>query len=33
VVRQGGMLKQHVGYDEVIDMRFVKEVQKEVADK
>jgi NitT/TauT family transport system substrate-binding protein len=33
VVRQAGILKQHVGYDEVIDMRFVKEVQKELAAK
>jgi NitT/TauT family transport system substrate-binding protein len=30
VVRQPGILKKHVGYDEVIDMRFVKEVQKEL---
>ena len=30
VVRQGGVLKQSVSYDEVIDMRFVKEVQKEL---
>jgi NitT/TauT family transport system substrate-binding protein len=30
VVREPGILKKHVGYDEVIDMRFVKEVQKEL---
>ncbi len=30
VVRQAGILKQPVGYDEVIDMQFVKDVQKEL---
>lgn len=30
VVRQAGILKQDVGYDEVIDMQFVKDVQKEL---
>ena len=30
VVRQAGILKKHVGYDEVIDMRFVNEVRKEL---
>jgi NitT/TauT family transport system substrate-binding protein len=30
VVREPGILKKHVGYDEVIDMRFVKEVHKEL---
>ena len=33
VVRQAGVLKQDVGYDEVIDMRFVNEVKKELLDK
>jgi len=30
VVRQGGVLKEDVSYDDVVDMRFVKEVQKEL---
>jgi NitT/TauT family transport system substrate-binding protein len=30
VVRQGGVLKQHVSYDDVIDMQFVRDVQKEL---
>jgi NitT/TauT family transport system substrate-binding protein len=30
VIRQAGILKQHVGYDDVIDMQFVKDVQKEL---
>jgi NitT/TauT family transport system substrate-binding protein len=30
VVRQAGILKQPVGYDDVIDMQFVKELQKEL---
>ncbi len=30
VVRQAGILKQPVGYDDVIDMQFVKDVQKEL---
>jgi NitT/TauT family transport system substrate-binding protein len=30
VVRQAGILKQDVGYDEVIDMQFVKDLQKEL---
>ncbi|HEY4404498.1 MAG TPA: ABC transporter substrate-binding protein [Xanthobacteraceae bacterium] len=33
VVRQAGILKQAVGYDEVIDMQFVKDVQKELNSK
>ncbi|MBV9531645.1 MAG: hypothetical protein JO283_11415, partial [Bradyrhizobium sp.] len=30
VIRQAGVLKQHVPYDDVVDMRFVLEVQKEL---
>ena len=30
VVRQANILKKPVGYDAVIDMRFVKELQKEL---
>jgi NitT/TauT family transport system substrate-binding protein len=30
VVREGGVLKQDVPYDEVVDMRFVNEVRKEL---
>ena len=30
IVLEAGILKQHVGYDEVIDMRFVNEVKKEL---
>jgi NitT/TauT family transport system substrate-binding protein len=30
VVRQAGSLKQDVSYDEVVDMQFVKDVQKEL---
>ncbi len=30
IVREAGILKQPVSYDEVIDMRFVNEVQKEL---
>jgi NitT/TauT family transport system substrate-binding protein len=30
IVRDAGILKQHVGYDEVINMRFVNEVKKEL---
>jgi NitT/TauT family transport system substrate-binding protein len=30
VVRQGGILKEHVPYEDVIDMRFVNEVRKEL---
>ena len=30
IVREAGILKQPVGYDEVIDMRFVNEVKKEL---
>jgi NitT/TauT family transport system substrate-binding protein len=30
VVRQAGILKQDVSYDQVIDMQFVKDVQKEL---
>lgn len=30
VVRVPGILKTHVGYDQVVDMTFVKEVQKEL---
>jgi len=29
-VRDAGILKQPVSYDEVIDMRFVNEVRKEL---
>jgi hypothetical protein len=31
VVRQANILKEPVGYDAVIDMRFVKELQKELS--
>jgi NitT/TauT family transport system substrate-binding protein len=30
VVREGGILQQPVGYDEVVDMQFVRDVQKEL---
>lgn len=30
VVKEGGVLKEDVAYDDVIDMRFVKEVRKEL---
>jgi NitT/TauT family transport system substrate-binding protein len=30
IVREAGILKQPVSYDEVIDMRFVNEVRKEL---
>jgi hypothetical protein len=30
IVREAGILKQPVSYDEVIDMRFVDEVRKEL---
>ena len=30
VIRQAGILKTHVAYDDVIDMRFVTELQKEL---
>jgi NitT/TauT family transport system substrate-binding protein len=33
VVRQAGILKQDVGYDDVIDMQFVKAVQQELGMK
>ncbi len=30
VARQGGVLKEHVAYDSVVDMRFVNELRKEM---